>query len=146
MIRVLGARVLVALPPVPPEKVTDSGLILMRDPDLLKTPTKGIVLQLGRKSNTCDLDEVRSAVHTWFVEHASDCSHAGPRTQWQRVRDDVDRLLMQMPPAPFDVQVGDVVLFLPTSGEILKEGDVEYALLHESEIIGIVEPAKKEAA
>lgn len=150
MIRVLGARVLVALPPRVTEVTTDSGLVLVRDPDIFRTPTKGIVLQLGRKSNTCDLDEVRSTVHTWVVEQlkeaASEYLAHVVYSSLERVGDDIDRVLMHMQPAPFDVQVGDCVLFLPSSGELIVEGDIEYALLHESEILAVCEPQKEKAA
>lgn len=129
MIRVLGARVLVALPPSEPDVVTPSGIILTRDPDRLRTPTKGIVLQLGTKRGTVDLADVL-AIH--------DEVRSRPPAE---VRREFCRLL----PAPFEVQVGDCVLFLPSSGELIVEGDIEYAVLHESEIIGVLEP-KEHAA
>lgn len=142
MIRVIGDRVLVALAPPPPEKVTESGIILVKDPDRYKLPSQGIVTQLGQKSNTCDLDEVRSEVHTWFVEHAEPGSTG---LNAQQADDAIDRVLMAMAPAAFDVAVGDCVLFSPGAGEEFHEDGIDYVVLSESEVIGIVEP-KSEAA
>jgi co-chaperonin GroES (HSP10) len=140
MIQLLGDRILVALPPQPDEVQSEGGIILARDPDILRTPTKGIVLALGRKSNTCDLDEARSEVHTWFVEASQD--EVEPMMPLSHTGDQIDRLLMKLKPAPFDVAVGDCVLFLPSAGSVIEEHDVQYAVLHEHEIIGIVESKK----
>lgn len=52
MIKVLGDRVLVLLPPEKPDTVTASGIVLLRDPDAAQLPTQGIVAQLGDRA-TC---------------------------------------------------------------------------------------------
>lgn len=135
MIRVIGDRVLVLLPEVQTEVVTPSGIVLMKDPDLKKLPSQGIVIQLGEKSNTCDLDEVRSEVHTWFVEHNGHHMIAVP---W--ADDQVDRLLMQMAPAPFDVSVGDMVIFSTGAGEQFRQDGKDYVVLREDDVIGVLEP------
>lgn len=143
MIRVLGDRVLVLLPPHE-EKVSPSGIVLVTDPDRMYTPTRGIVVQLGEKSNTCDLDDVRADVHTWFLNVGET-----PIEEWgggmALIRDSVDRVLMQLLPAAFDVQVGDCVLFGSGDGEQFHDDGRDYVVIRESEIIGIVEP-KSEAA
>lgn len=141
MIRVLGDRVLVLLPPHE-EKVSPSGIVLVTDPDRMYTPTRGIVVQLGEKANTCDLDDVRSDVHTWFLQNLPTFLQ---RFAWETIGDHVDRVLMEFLPAPFDVQVGDCVLFGSGDGEQFHEDGHDYVVIRESEIIGIVEP-KSEAA
>lgn len=132
----LGDRVLVALPPAEEEITTDSGLVLVRDPDVQRTPTRGLVVRLGEKRGTCDLDDARSAVHEWFLSDWGITSET-----WnddKRTRDEVDRVLMKLQPAGFDVSVGDCVLFPPHAGEQFEDGGIEYVVLHESELIGIV--------
>ncbi len=138
MIRVLGDRVLVALPPREDETVSAGGIVLVKDPDRFYTPTCGIVMQLGEKVGTVDLDAARSEVH--------DCLQHSNSEDPDQARADVDRALMAMAPAPFDVQVGDCVLFPQSAGDQIHEDGVDYVVLHESDIIGIVEPLKDEAA
>lgn len=138
MIHVIGPRLLVELPPRETERVTDSGIILTKDPDV-RLPTRGIVVQLGDKRGTCDLDDVRSDVHTWFIEHPDEANVL-------YIRNEVDRVLMAMQPAGFEVQIGELVLFPSSAGEHVEYRGIEYVILHESEIIGVVEPEQKEAA
>jgi len=138
MIRVLGDRVLVALPPKQEYHEQPSGLVLVTDPEL-KTHTRGIVVQVGDKRGTVDLDDVRATVHEYFLE-----TH--PRTPLAEARDEVDRLLMTMQPAPFAVAVGDCVLFPPHVGEELHIDGIDYVIVPESEILGIVEPKQEAAA
>ncbi len=138
MIRILGDRVLVALPPSEDETVTASGIVLMKDPDKIRTPTRGIVMQLGEKSRIVDLDDVRSAIHDYLLEHEDRLGSADV------LYDELDQLMVSLAPT-FDVQVGDCVLFHPWVGEEIHDGEITYVVLRESEIIGIVEP-KKEAA
>lgn len=122
MIRIVGPRVLVALAPNV-ERTTDSGIILARDPEL-RAHTQGIVMQLGEKSGTVDIDEVLAIV----LERSDD--YYG----------DIKRLA----PAPFDVAVGDMVLFPPSVGELFEQDGIRYLILAEQDIIGVVE--QKEAA
>lgn len=131
MIQVLGPRVLVALPPSEAELTTDSGIVLMRDPDFARSPTRGIVVQLGEKSDSVRLDDV---VGTFATSR---------RSEWT-----VDLILQALDglrPPLFDVQVGDCVLFSLSAGEAFTFNDVDYVILHEAEIIGIVEPKEKAA-
>lgn len=133
MIRVRGARVLVQLPPREDgPRTTDSGLVLVRDPDLIRTPTRAIVVQVGEKSGTVDLDDVLAV-----LDELQDATPAA------EVRDAMKALA----PAGFDVQVGDCVLFSTFAAlEEITFGGADYAILHESEIIGVVEPLKKDTA
>lgn len=130
MIRVFGDRVLVALPPSEPEKVTESGIVLVRDPDAKKTPSRGIVVQLGEKSGTVELDEVMAIVGE------------AETNVLLRLRPAIENL----GPAPFEVQVGDCVIFPPSSGEEFTEGEIDYVILREAEILGVVEPKEEVAA
>lgn len=139
MMQLLGDRVLVALPPSE-EKVSPAGLVLVTDPDRLETPTRGIVMQLGRKSNTCDLDDVRSEVHTYFVERDSFPAIG------RELGDEIDRVLMRLAPAPFDVQLGDCVIFGLGAGQAFDHDGIDYVILREAEIIGIVQEQKGQAA
>lgn len=152
MMQILGDRVLVALPPAEEEQVTPAGIVLVKDPDRIYTPTRGIVMQLGRKSNTCDLDDVRSEVHTWFVEEkranlerGRAGEHWGGNEAYSFAHVRVNELLRTMRPAPFDVQVGDCVIFGLGAGHAFEHEGVDYVVLRESEIIGVLQP-KEEAA
>lgn len=140
-IRVLGERVLVVLPPEPEERTTASGLVLVRDPDRIKTPTSGIVTQLGTKSQHVDLDAVLSEVQTLIAACVRERSLAN-RTDLETLQEDIRALA----PAAFDVQVGDQVLFSVASGEELILQGVHYVLLREDELLGVVEPKKEAAA
>lgn len=142
MIQVRGDRVLVALPPAPENFVTEAGIVCVRDPDKFLTPTRGIVVQLGQKPNTCDLHDVRNEVHTWFVEQARNGYVLGI----SQAGDALDRLLMTMQPAGFEVQVGDCVLFSMGAGQLVTFEGVEYVILAEAEILGVVEPMQKDEA
>lgn len=149
MIRVLGDRVLVVLPPKPHEQEDTTGytyqnagsaggIILAKPADTfnVELQTRGMVLQLGEKRNVVDLDEVRSEVWTYLLE-----CEATPNTAPEE-RQELDRRLMKMQPPPFDVQVGDCVLFAPTAGEALHKDGVDYLILNESDILGVVEPER----
>lgn len=138
--RVLGDRVLVAIRPEPDEIETAGGLVLARDPDIIRTPTQGIVVQLGERSGAVDREEVLSILDGLRHLRVSPPSQA-IAAYYEQVRG----LIKALGPAPFDVQVGDCVLFTRFVGEEVTEGDLTYLILRESEIIGIVEP-KKEAA
>lgn len=132
--RVIGDRVLVALPPEVDEVTTASGLVLVRDPDKYQTPTRGIVVALGEKTGVIDVAEARSALVEFFA-----------RPDWlssvaTTLREDLDALLSSMQPAAFDVAVGDCVVFPRASGEEIEQDGIQYVILRESEIIGIVEP------
>jgi co-chaperonin GroES (HSP10) len=131
MIRVIGDRVLVALPPPEPETTTDSGLVLVKDPDL-KTQTRGLVMRLGDKSGTVSLDAV--------------CQRITEECQEARQAKDVIAALRKLPPAPFDVEVGDCVLFAASAGDAFEYDGVSYVILHEADIIGVLQPLASEAA
>lgn len=146
MIRIVGPRVLVALPPNT-ERTTDSGIILARDPEL-RAHTQGIVMALGEKSGTVDMDEVLSiidALETRPAWHARDdaqmCRDEGPLMVGL---DSARAALKMLGPAPFDVAVGDMVLFPASAGELFEQDGIRYLILPELDIIGVVE--QKEAA
>jgi co-chaperonin GroES (HSP10) len=144
MMRILGNRVLVALPPKEQETKTESGLVLVRDPDR-KQQTRGVVVALGERRGVVQLDDVRAEVAGFFNDSIAT---AGPKEYLEPAyaRDDLDHLLMKMAPAPFDVQVGDVVLFPASAGEVLRVGELDHVLLHESEILCVLESVHKETA
>jgi hypothetical protein len=163
MIRVLGDRVLVLLPEKPhvqeaatgytyqPGQTTDAGLIVAKPSDTynVEIATRGIVVQLGEKETRVELEDVRSELHTYFVELSKRFPVMAPDGSFEvptrDVRDDLDRLLTKMLPAPFDVNVGDVVVFAPGAGDLLPFDGRDYLLLYESDLLGVLEP-KAEAA
>jgi hypothetical protein len=114
--------------------VTDSGILLVKDPDVLRTPTRGIVVQLGEKRGTIDLDDVVSALSELD----------SPR--YLTSIPDVIALLKKFRPAPFDVALGDCVLFSPGAGDAFEKDGIDYCVVRESDIIGVVEPIQKEVA
>jgi co-chaperonin GroES (HSP10) len=132
MIRLVGDRVLVALPPREDVTVSAGGIVLVKDPDRFHTPTRGIVVALGEKSGTVDLDEVMA-----IFSELPECSNF----QLGAVRDEIRTLA----PAPFDVEVGDCVIFPQSAGEEIRDGEIDYVVLMEHEIIGVVEPSEKVA-
>lgn len=134
-VRVIGDRVLVALPPEPDEIQTDSGLVLMRDPDVIRTPTQGIVMAVGEKIGTVEVDDVVDLIMAAPFRN-------GPYVSPSTLLADVKALK----PAAFDVQVGDCVIFPRGAGDQIEDAGVEYVILHEHEIIAVVEPLKSEAA
>lgn len=148
MIRVVGDRVLVALPPTVDEITTASGLVLAKDPDRFQTPTRGIVMALGEKPRTMDEDALRDYVNefayqaTLLGERYSPESDKAPDRL--RLICDADEMLANIPlrtsPEPFDVEIGDCVIFPRSVGELIHDGEISYVILRESEIIGIVEP------
>lgn len=133
-LHVLGDRVLVALPPDPENIVSASGIVLVRDHDRSYTPTRGIVVQLGEKSDTVGLDQVLSVVR--------ECCDR--RILSREAMYDIAPALEGLSPAPFDVQVGDCVIFSAGAGDEIEYEGQTYVILREADIYGIVEP--KEAA
>ncbi len=121
MIKVLGDRVLVALAPRDNETTTASGLIIMKDPEL-RSETQGIVMALGEKTGTVLIDEVCAILKDRGYEA------------------DKYAAIQAMRPAPFDVAVGDCVLFARGVGELIEDLDIRYLILHEYEIFGVLEP------
>lgn len=143
-LRVLGDRVLVALPPRDATEVdqgfavedlqqTESGLLLAKPVGRfdLETATRGIVMQLGEKPDGIDRADVLALLDELCADR---CFSEGT------VREGVQA----MAPAPFDVQVGDCVLIPPSAGEGLELGGIHYVILRESEIIAVVEPLKED--
>lgn len=124
MIRVIGNRLLVALPPEPEELTSASGLVLVRDPDVMKTPTSGIVITLGEKTGTVSIDDVLCV-----LDELNEPTGAA----------DVRSAMKQLAPAPFDVSVGDHVLFNRFVGDYVTIDGVQYVILSESDILGTVE-------
>jgi co-chaperonin GroES (HSP10) len=133
MIKVLGDRVLVALPPREDETVSKGAIVLVKDPDRFYTPTRGIVVALGEKTGTVNLDDVMAQLS----------NHMSGGNQLAVIDPAV---ISALAPAPFDVEVGDCVLFPASAGEEIHDGEVDYVILREAEIIGVVEPKETEAA
>lgn len=145
MISVLGDRVLVAVQPPPDEVVSESGIVLMKDPDRFKTPTRGIVMALGTKTATVAITDVIDMVIA--IREQATREQSG-RLDGECCSNTCEALLsdlQHLKPAAFDVQLGDFVLFGATAGDCVEADGVEYVILREDEIIGIVEP-KAEAA
>lgn len=134
MIRVLGDRVLVLLPEPEDEITTDSGLVLMRDPDLRKTPTRGIVVQLGQKREIITVDEAINCIG----ELMSPRGAAVPEHE-------IYKALRALAPTPFDVAVGNCVIFPLGAGEEFTEAGHDYVVLREDEILGVVQPKENAA-
>ena len=142
MIRVIGDRVLVALPPketsqedatgysYQSEQVTSGGIILARPADAysIEVATRGIVMQVGSKRGTVSLDTVCGLIS----EYGSD-------------RAGLMRALHRVGPAPFEVEVGDCVLFAPGAGEQIDSEGVSYVILHEEQVLARVDPLEAEA-
>jgi co-chaperonin GroES (HSP10) len=147
MIRVTGDRVLVALPPKQhtQEAATGftyqegqtraSGIVLAKPADTynVELATRGIVVALGEKRGQVDLDDVRAEVNEYFLSNGGNPD----------AKDDIDRLLLKLAPAPFDVQPGDCVLFPPSAGDQIEFEGTSYVILHESELIGVVDPTEE---
>lgn len=131
MIRVCGDRVLVALPPRVDEQVSPGGIVLVKDPDRSVTPTRGIVVALGQHSGAVDIDEVLAVLD----EIQTETSAAEVRTA-----------MKALGPAPFEVQVGDCVIFPTAAGDDVRDGEIDYVIVRESDIIGILEPVQKVSA
>lgn len=146
MIRVLGDRVLVALAPPRGDVTTDSGLVLVKDPDAAKKPTQGIVMALGEKVGTVEI----ARVIDMLIDARSyvDKVESG-RLDGACCSSTCDGLLdsvQSLKPAGFDVAIGDCVLFPTHAGDELHEDGIAYVVLHESDIIGILEPLTKDEA
>lgn len=155
-IRVLGDRVLVLLPPAEveqdaatgyaflPRDVTESGLILARSPHAYDAEgqTRGIVAKLGDKGRVVDLDDVRRELNEFMLEDTDDVVWAvdlALESDRVALRDAIDRRLMKMELAPFEVQVGDCVLFSASDGERVDYDGQRYVILREAELLGVVE-------
>jgi co-chaperonin GroES (HSP10) len=155
MMRILGDRVLVALEPptheqeattgfsYKPQETRESGIILAARADAYdpERSTRGIVMQVGEKRGQVDLDDVRAEVNEVFIG-----AMFSETLLPHEIKEAVDRALMRMAPAPFDVQVGDMVIFAIASGSSFTHDGVSYVILSESEILGVLDPHSKEAA
>lgn len=133
MIRPTGDRVLVALPPREDVTVSAGGIVLVKDPDRFYAPTRGIVVALGEKTGVITVDAAYDAImENVIVDQDGDdlACHAS----------DVRNALDAIAPAPFDVEVGDCVIFPQSAGQEFTDDGLDYVILREAEIIGIVEP------
>lgn len=131
MIRVVGSRVLVLLPPKQVETTTESGLVLIKDPEL-RAHTRGFVVALGTKRGTVLLDDV--------------CARIAEECQDARKLSDVIAAVRKLAPAPFAVAVHDLVIFPSSAGELVTWDGRDYIILDDTDIIGILEPLAKGAA
>ena len=141
VIRLLGDRVLVALPPKTTEQesstgftyqaasVSPSGIILAKPSESydLEVATRGIVVQVGSKRRVVNLDDVLSLAQN--LE-----------------RGNLLRALNSLAPAPFEVAVGECVLFPPGIGEQIDQDGISYVILHEDQILARVESLQESAA
>lgn len=132
-IRILGDRVLVALPPKATEVQHESGLTLVRDPEL-RTETRGIVVAIGEKSQDVKLDDVLECITAIHDQEPG-------LINWHQY---VPHVLKKLRPAPFDVAVNDCVIFAPSAGELIEDDYLRYVILRESDIIAVIEPYRDE--
>lgn len=128
MMRVIGDRVLVLLPPKATEQEDSigytyqtrgqsaSGIILARPADTydVEIATRGIVVQLGTRKDTIARSEALEAA--------------------------AEGRLAALAPAPFPVDVGDCIVFPPSAGEQIVQDGLTYLILREDDVLGIVEP------
>lgn len=137
-IRLLGPKVLVALEPKGTEVEastgmnyhdkgrTESGIILAQPTDMYDAEehSRGMVMALGQKTQTLALDAVRT-----LVKQSMDFG-------------DLLRRLDRLEPQPFDVEIGDVVLFSPAAGVSLGEQDdgLTYVVLNEKDVQMVIQP------
>lgn len=149
-LRVLGDRVLVALEPKQThieastgmnyheEQRTESGLILVRPTDQidLEVQTRGIVVAVGEKSDSVSREAVREAVRSAQGYVTDSIYPNGPRID----REDLLQAIKEMTPEPFDVQLGDCVIFPASAGQAIPHDGVDYVLLRESELLAVLEP------
>lgn len=156
MITVLGDRVLVALPPKVHESdettgytyqagpTTPSGLIVAKPADVYNVDlaTRGLVLQVGEKHAQVDVDEVRDVVTATIADRFNPAHHHPADEVGHAILEALDAL----EPAPFSVAVGDCVLFPATAGDQIEVDGVPYVILHESDLLAIVDPHPPEAA
>jgi co-chaperonin GroES (HSP10) len=163
MIRVTGDRVLVALPPKEhvQEAVTGytyqegstraSGIVLAKPADVYNVDlaTRGIVVALGEKKRTMDEDALLEYVNE-FVFEAIVKGGYDRDSETPRLICDAAEMRANIPlrtaPEPFDVQPGDCVLFSPSAGDQINYDGRDFVILHESEIIGVVDPATTDSA
>lgn len=132
MIRVVGSRVLVLLPKTSVETTTDSGIVLIKDPDRQRSFTRGFVVALGSKRGTVLLADV--------------CARIAEECQSPRKVADILAALNKMAPAPFEVAVNDLVLFPASAGELVSWDGHDYVILDDTDLVGICEPLSKGAA
>ena len=129
MIRVTGDRVLVALPPAPADLISDGGIVLVRDPEAVKVPTRGIVVGLGEKTGMVAIDDVVGLINEAPFMN-------GPFVDPLTLRAQVQA----MAPASFDVALGECVLFPLSAGDEIHVDGVAYVILREAEILGVLDP------
>jgi co-chaperonin GroES (HSP10) len=159
MIRVLGDRVLVALPPkvheqeaatgytFQPGHTTASGLILAKPADVYNDTlaTQGIVVALGEKRGQVDLDDVLAELNELkSTAEKHECGRLDGVCCVTTLEAAMDEIRARRP-APFDVEVGECVIFSASAGEQISEDGVSYVILHEHEILGVVAPTKEAA-
>lgn len=145
-VRLIGPRVLVALEPDKSRRDdaigmeyqdkgrTASGIILAAPSEAydIDPHSRGIVVALGEKRGICEVEKAIEALREYvFSDGAIDCQFT-----------DVEMTLRNLVSAPFDVQVGDCVIFPPSAGISLGEWDdgIRYVELQESDIWAVIEP------
>lgn len=153
-LRVLGDRVLVALEPKETQVEASTGMnyreeqrtasgIILAAPSAhvdLEVQTRGVVVALGEKSDSVSTDAVWQAIDEAAVVEGDE-----PAVTLCQRPADVVRNLCALAPVPFSVQLGDCVLFPAGAGQSLPYDGVEYVVLKESEILGVLEPVNATA-
>lgn len=160
-VKLLGDRVLVALPPV--ETTQDEttgftvqgleqsagGIFLAKPTDEynVEVATRGLVVQLGSREGVVTVEDVIEMFTDLAFEAAFEAGNGYDRNG-QYVVCDHKELVANMSlrrPAPFDVQVGDCVIFTPSAGDQITIGEITYVILREADILGVVAPTEAAA-
>lgn len=140
--RLLGDRVLVLLPEraeahdastgysYQQDEVTTSGIILAKPSDAydLTIATRGIVAQIGTRKGVIDVEAAVTAVQQFGGDVAG-----------------AVRAIRRAGPAPFEVQVGDCVVFPPSAGEQIDLDGHSYVILRSEDVLARLDP-KEQAA
>lgn len=145
-IRLIGDRVLVALPPKDTEQdaetgytfnrkgESESGIILAKPTEEydVECATRGIVMQLGKKTGQVLLEAVIDKMREIAMRRVEGFTNL------------VDAM-NELAPAPFDVAVGDCVVFARSAGDQFTLDGISYVILREADILGVVAPVSEAA-
>jgi len=160
-IRIIGDRMLVALPPKDVEQDADtgftfnkkgespSGIIIAKPTEQydVEAATRGIVMQLGEKRGFVAIDQVLDAMRDYRQKEVDRLTAEKGGTWWLTFSPEshMPEVLSALSPAPFDVAVGDCVVFAPSSGEQFVLDGINYVILREADVLGVLAPLSEVA-
>lgn len=127
--RPLGDRVLIR--PEPPSDISEGGIHLV---EARKPDECGQVVAVGEKHGRIDLDDALASIDSIDIGPCGSCAEPIERA-------DIVAALKALRPAPFDVKVGDTVLFSWAAGQeiTVDDGKATYLLMRESDLLAVVE-------